>query len=115
MARDDGALTVVSNPIDGIGVFQSSKNPDEHGRGQAAVDRRRTTGPRAATAVLNDPRTKVVQLPYYLPQFNSITKSESEPLYPQVLLGQLSIPTFLGQLAGKLNDAQTQWRQRHGG
>jgi len=137
----NGVHTVVSNPIDGIGVFRSGKNQDAAWKfadfvasakingqwnqqvGQIPVNTDAARQPwiatvppiHAATAVLDDPKTKVVQLPYYLPQFNSITKSESEPLYQQVLLGQLSVKDFLGQLAGKLNDAQAQWRQRHGG
>lgn len=137
----NGVHTVVSNPIDGIGVFASSKNQDAAWRFAEFVDSAAINGEwnqqvgqipvnldaakqswindsppiHAALAVIADPRTKVVQLPYYLPQFNSITKSETEPLYQRVLLGQLSVRDFLGQLAGKLDDAQQQWRQRHGG
>jgi multiple sugar transport system substrate-binding protein len=140
-AAVNGVHTVVSNPIDGIGVFKSSKNQDAAWQFAQFVGSAETNGKwnqqvgqipvnldaakqswindsppiHAALDVLDDPATEVVQLPYYLPQFNSITKTETEPLYQQVLLGQMSGKDFLGQLAGKLNDAQQQWRQRHGG
>lgn len=140
-AASNGVHTVVSNPIDGIGVFRTSKNQDAAWRFAQFVGSAEINGKwneqvgqipvntdaakqqwindsppiHAALAVLNDPKTKVVQLPYYLPQFNSITKTETEPLYQQVLLGQMSVKDFLGQLANMLNDAQQQWHQHHGG
>lgn len=136
----DGAHTVVSNPIDGIGVFKSSQHQDAAWKFAEFVASARIDGEwnqkvgqiptntgaatqswvrdsppiQAATKVIDDPRTRTVQLPYYLPQFNSITKTETEPLYQKVLLGQLSAKDFLDQLASKLDAAQAQWRQRHG-
>jgi multiple sugar transport system substrate-binding protein len=138
---DSGARTVVSNPVSGIGVFSSGKNKDaafkfaEFAAGKAMnsywADK---TGQlpansevageawlgqqqhiNEATKVLNDPTTKVVQLPYYLPEFNSITKTDTEPLFQKVLLGQMSAKDFLDQFAKKFTDAQAKFKQRNGG
>ena len=68
-----------------------------------------------ANKVLNDSSTKVVQLPYYLPEFNSITKTDTEPLFQKVLLGQMSAKDFLDQFAAKFTDAQAKFKQRNGG
>lgn len=68
-----------------------------------------------AQQVLNDPATKVVQMPYHLPEFNEITKTWAEPLFQKVLLGQLSAKDFLDQFAAKLTEAQAAYKQRNGG
>jgi multiple sugar transport system substrate-binding protein len=137
---DNGTRTVVSNPVSGIGVFGTGKHKDAALRfaqfaagkamnsywaeqtgqlpansdvaGEAWLSGQQHIA--EATKVLNDPGTKVVQLPYYLPEFNSITKTDTEPLFQKVLLGQLSARDFLDQFAGKLTDAQAKFKQRNG-
>jgi multiple sugar transport system substrate-binding protein len=68
-----------------------------------------------ANKVLTDPTTKLVQLPYYLPEFNAITKTDTEPLFQKVMLGQLSAQDFLNQFAAKFTEAQAKYKQRNGG
>ena len=68
-----------------------------------------------ASKVLNDPSTKVVQLPYYLPEFNAITKTDTEPLFQKVLLGDMTPKEFLDTMAAKLTEAQAGYKQRNGG
>jgi multiple sugar transport system substrate-binding protein len=65
--------------------------------------------------VLNDPSTNLVQLPYYLPEFNAITKTDAEPQFQKVLLGELSAKDFLDQMAGALTEAQKAYQERNGG
>ncbi|MPZ86048.1 MAG: extracellular solute-binding protein [Actinophytocola sp.] len=134
---DDGARTVTSNPVSGLGVFATGEKKDaaftfaefaaskdmnaywaeETGVLPANTDV--TGGGLAhiaeATKVLNDPTTKLVQLPYYLPEFNAITKTDAEPQFQKVLLGELSAADFLDELAGKLTEAQAEYKQRNGG
>jgi multiple sugar transport system substrate-binding protein len=59
--------------------------------------------------------TAVVSPPYYLPQFSSITKADTEPLFQKVLLGQMKPQEFLDTMAQKLTDAQAEWKKAHGG
>ncbi|MCP2166445.1 ABC transporter substrate-binding protein [Goodfellowiella coeruleoviolacea] len=132
---------VLSNPVDGVGVFRTSKNKDaawkfvefaasapmnsywteKAGVLPANTDVsseswvREAQPLRDATAVLNDPATNVVQLPYYLPQLNPILKTDMEPVFQKVMLGQLPAKDFLDQFAQKLNDAQADWTQHSGG
>ena len=40
------------------------------------------------------------------------TKTDTEPLYQKVLLGQMSAQEFLDQLAAKLTTAQQDWEKR---
>jgi len=68
-----------------------------------------------AVETLEDPNTVVVSPPYYLPQFSSITKSETEPLFQKVLLGEMRPKEFLDTLAQKLTDAQAEWKRAQGG
>ncbi|MFC4058156.1 ABC transporter substrate-binding protein [Planomonospora corallina] len=68
-----------------------------------------------AVKVLNDPATKVVQMPYYLPEFNTITKTDAEPQFQKVLLGQLPAQDFLDGMAAKLTEAQAAYAERTGG
>jgi multiple sugar transport system substrate-binding protein len=138
---DNGSRTVVSNPVSGIGVFSSGKNKDaafkfaEFAASKAMnsywaektgvlpanteVSGEPWLGAQQhiaeATKVLTDPSTKVVQLPYYLPEFNAITKTDTEPLFQKVLLGNMSSKDFLDQFAGKFSEAQSKFKQRNGG
>jgi multiple sugar transport system substrate-binding protein len=138
---DSGARTVVSNPVSGIGVFASGTKKDAAFKfaefaaskamnsywaektgvlpantevaGEAWLGGQQHIA--EATKVLNDSTTKVVQLPYYLPEFNSITKTDTEPLFQKVLLGTMSAKDFLDQFAAKFTDAQAKFKQRNGG
>jgi ABC-type glycerol-3-phosphate transport system substrate-binding protein len=135
-----GNRAVVSNPVSGLGVFGTGKHKDaaikfvqfaagkamnsywaeQTGQlpansdvaGEGWVTAQQHIG--EAAKVLNDSGTKVVQLPYYLPEFNSITKTDTEPLFQKMLLGQLSAKDFLDQLAAKLTEAQAKYKQRNG-
>lgn len=65
-----------------------------------------------AAKALNDGSIKIVQLPYYLPDWNTISKADNEPNYQKVLLGTLSAQDFLDTLAEQLNTAQAEWKQQ---
>jgi multiple sugar transport system substrate-binding protein len=134
-----GKATVVANPVDGFAVFKAGKNKDaawkfaeflvskasnsywneKVGQIPANSDVRsdawiaKNAPVRTALALLADPATTTVEAPVYLPQYSSITKADSEPLYQKVLLGQLSATDFVGQLASKLTSAQQDWDKRH--
>lgn len=134
----DGKRVQVSNPVDGLGVFKSSKNKEaawkfiefavskgENSKfneaagqvpantgaaGDAWVQRAEPT--KLAAAALTDGSTKIVQLPYYLPDWNTISKAENEPNFQKVLLGKMSAKAFLDKLAEELNSAQAEWDQQ---
>ncbi|MGV9328154.1 ABC transporter substrate-binding protein [Streptosporangium sandarakinum] len=136
-----GARTVVSNPVAGIGLFANGKNKDAAYRfaefaaskamnshwsektGVLPANTEVNDEPwiqglqhvSAAVKVLNDPDTKVVQMPYYLPEFNAITKTDAEPEFQKVLQGGLTAKEFLDTLAAKLTEAQAAYKQRNGG
>lgn len=134
---DSGVQAVLSNPVSGVGVFAAGKNKEaafklaeffaskdmdgyiaeKTGVIPANTDVRGTQAAHIVEAqrVLNDPATKVVQMPYHLPEFNEITKTWAEPLFQKVLLGQLSAKDFLDQFAAKLTEAQTAYKKRNGG
>ncbi|SHN02216.1 ABC transporter substrate-binding protein [Actinacidiphila paucisporea] len=131
-SQDGGVRTIVSNPVDGLGLFKSGKNkaaawkfiefaasePMNSLWSQAAGAVPANTGAeqeqwindarptKAAMESLNDPKTKIVQFPYYLPDWNTITKADTEPDFQKVLLGKMTAKDFADELAGKLNDAQ---------
>ncbi len=65
-----------------------------------------------AIKVLSMPTTTIVATPTYLPEYSSITKAETEPLWQKVLLGQMTAKSFLDTLAQKLNDAQAKYKAR---
>jgi multiple sugar transport system substrate-binding protein len=139
-SRDGGVRTIVSNPVDGLGLFRSSKNkaaawkfiefaasapmnslwnesagaiPANTGAENAAwIQAAAPT--KAAMQSLDDPGTKIVQFPYYLPDWNSITKADTEPDFQKVLLGRLSAEDFAKELADRLNAAQAEYvRHKH--
>ncbi|MGW0737515.1 ABC transporter substrate-binding protein [Streptomyces sp. NPDC002851] len=135
---DDGTRVQVSNPVDGLGLFKASDNKKAAWKfiefaasheanskwnesagaipanTMAAEDAwvSESEPTRLATKALNDPKTKIVQLPYYLPDWNTISKSENEPAFQKVLLGRTSAQAFLDSLAEQLNKAQAEWEQR---
>ena len=131
-----GRHNVVSNPVDGVGVFKSSKHTEQAWKfaeyvasqqadsywnqqvGQIPANKevaregwlRRDQPLRDALSVVTDVTTNVVQLPYYLPQFNSIVKAGSEPQFKKVLLGQMTVTAVLNDLAQKLTDAKAKFK-----
>ncbi|MEU9830542.1 sugar ABC transporter substrate-binding protein [Streptosporangium sp. NPDC048047] len=138
---DGGVQTVLSNPVAGIGLFASGKNKDAAYRfaefaaskamnsywaektGVLPANTEVNDEPwitdlqhvSMAVKVLNDPATKVVQMPYYLPEFNAITKTDAEPEFQKVLQGSQTAKQFLDTLAAKLTEAQASYKQRNGG
>ncbi|AXB41127.1 ABC transporter substrate-binding protein [Amycolatopsis albispora] len=135
----DGTRAVLSHPTTGLGVFSQGEHADaafkfaEFAASPAmntywaertgvlpvntAVAPSDPAKPQPAVElakVLTEPSTTVVQMPYHLPEFNSITKTEAEPGFQKVLLGELSAKDFLTELAAKLGKAQTEYQQRTG-
>ncbi|WP_416967391.1 ABC transporter substrate-binding protein [Streptomyces sp. 4F14] len=136
----DGKRVQVSNPVDGLGVFKASKNKEaawkfiefatskaENSKfnesagqvpsntdaaGDAWVQKAEPT--KLAAAALTDGSTSIVQLPYYLPDWNTISKADNEPNFQKVLLGKMSAKDFLDKLAEELNAAQAEWKQQRG-
>ncbi|CAG7646837.1 ABC transporter substrate-binding protein [Actinacidiphila bryophytorum] len=138
-SQDGGVRTIVSNPVDGLGLFKSGKNkaaawkfiefaasaPMNSLWSQSAASIPANTGAekdqwineskptKVAMDSLNDPKTKIVQFPYYLPDWNTITKADTEPDFQKVLLGKMTAKEFADELAGKLNDAQADFAQHN--
>ncbi|MEU6509874.1 sugar ABC transporter substrate-binding protein [Streptomyces sp. NPDC046942] len=136
---DDGTRVQVSNPVDGLSLFKSSKNKAaawkfiefavsaaenskfNQSAGQvpantdAAKDAwiQQAEPTKLAAEALNGADTKIVQLPYYLPDWNTISKSDNEPNFQKLLLGKLSAKQFLDTLADQLNKAQADWKKNH--
>ncbi|MEU0075330.1 sugar ABC transporter substrate-binding protein [Streptomyces sp. NPDC006332] len=134
----DGKRVQVSNPVDGLGLFKSSKNKEaawkfiefassheesskfNESAGQvpanldAAKDAwiAKAEPTKLAAAALTDGSTTIVQLPYYLPDWNTISKSDNEPNFQKVLLGKMSAKEFLDTLADQLNKAQAEWNEQ---
>jgi multiple sugar transport system substrate-binding protein len=135
-----GKRVQVSNPVDGLGVFKSSKNKDaawkfiefatshaenskfNKSAGQvpsnndAAKDAwiQGAEPTKLAAAALTDGSTSIVQLPYYLPDWNTISKADNEPNFQKVLLGDMSAKDFLDTMADQLNKAQAEWKEQNG-
>ncbi|QNP73438.1 sugar ABC transporter substrate-binding protein [Streptomyces roseirectus] len=136
----DGKRVQVSNPVDGLGVFKNSKNKEAawkfiefalskaenskfnesagqvpsntEAAGDAWVQKAEPT--KLAAAALTDGSTTIVQLPYYLPDWNTISKADNEPNFQKVLLGKMSAKDFLDKMAEELNAAQEEWKQQRG-
>ncbi|MFW6689682.1 ABC transporter substrate-binding protein [Streptomyces sp. MAR4 CNX-425] len=133
-----GKRVQVSNPVDGLGLFRSSDNKAaawkfiEFAAGheanstwnesaaqipantEAAQDAwvKESARENGAFASLTDGSTTLVQLPYYLPDWNSISKTDNEPAFQKVLLGEMSAKDFLDQLAEQLNEARAEWQEQ---
>jgi multiple sugar transport system substrate-binding protein len=134
-----GHYTVVNNPVDGFAIFKSSPHqaadwkfvqflvseqsnsywnqqvgeiPANTGVASAAWIQQEAPV-KMASEVLSDPATTTVEPPYYLPQFSSITKTDMEPLYQKVLLGQMSAAAFAQKFAQEMTAAQQDWRSHH--
>ncbi|MEU1787682.1 sugar ABC transporter substrate-binding protein [Streptomyces sparsogenes] len=136
-SADGQPRTIVSNPVDGLGLFKASKNKaaawkfiefaasaemnslwnQDVGAIPANVDAaddawiKQAPPTKAALESLSDPRTKVVQLPYYLPDWNTISKADNEPNFQKVLLGKMTAKEFCDKVADELNKAQADWKK----
>ncbi|MEV7994005.1 sugar ABC transporter substrate-binding protein [Streptomyces sp. NPDC086077] len=135
-----GKRVQVSNPVDGLGLFKASRNKEaawkfiEFATSHAENSKfNRTAGQvpahadaakdawiseaeptKLAAQALSDGSTTIVQLPYYLPDWNTISKADNEPNFQKVLLGGLSPQNFLNTLADQLNEAQAEWSNQKG-
>jgi multiple sugar transport system substrate-binding protein len=135
-----GKRVQVSNPVDGLGLFKSSKNKEAAWKfiefaashesnskwnesagaipsnTDAAKDAwiSKAEPTKLAAGALNDGSTTIVQLPYYLPDWNTISKADNEPSFQKVLLGDMSAKEFLDKMADQLNEAQAEWDQLTG-
>ncbi|WP_049565613.1 ABC transporter substrate-binding protein [Streptomyces sp. SBT349] len=136
--EEGGPRTFISNPVDGLGLFRSSDNKDaawtfiefaashemnslwNESAGQIPANTAAVEDPwiaeapptLAAVEALSDENTTVVQLPYYLPDWNNITKADTEPNFQRLLLGEMSAQEFADDLAERLNEAQAEWQEQ---
>ncbi|GHH73701.1 sugar-binding protein [Streptomyces sulfonofaciens] len=139
-ALADGTRVQVSNPVDGLGLFRSSKNKAaawtfiEFALSHAANSRwnraagaipanteavgdswvRESEATALAADALGDGSTRIVQLPYYLPDWNTVSKADNEPNLQKVLLGRESAKDFLDTLADQLDKARAEWDEQRG-
>ncbi|MFI6339959.1 ABC transporter substrate-binding protein [Streptomyces sp. NPDC050535] len=137
---DDGTRVQVSNPVDGLALFKSSKNKTaawkfiefaashesnskwNESAGAIPANTEAAQDPwigeaeptKLAAEALSSGSTKIVQLPYYLPDWNTISKADNEPNFQKVLLGKMSAKEFLDTVAEQLNTAQAEWKQQQG-
>lgn len=136
----DGKRVQVSNPVDGLGLFKASKNKEaawkfiefavshaenskfNESAGQVPANAEaaqdawisKAEPTKLAAAALSDGSTTIVQLPYYLPDWGTISKADNEPNFQKVLLGKMSAKDFLDTLAEQLNKAQAEWKTQNG-
>lgn len=134
---DSGTRVQVSNPVDGLGLFRSSDNKTAAWKfiefaashasnskwnesagaipanAEAAKDPwiNKTESTALAAKALTDGSTKVVDLPYYLPDWNNISKADNEPEFQKVLLGKTTAKQFLDKMAEELNAANKEWKE----
>ncbi|MGW8454436.1 ABC transporter substrate-binding protein [Streptomyces niveus] len=137
-AQANGERVQVSNPVDGLGLFRNSENKaaawkfiefaashksnsawnESAGSIPANTDAasdswiQQAEPTAAAMKALSDGSTKIVDLPYYLPDWNTISKSGNEPNFQKVLLGDMSAQEFADKVAGELNAAQAEWNEQ---
>lgn len=137
-AQANGERVQVSNPVDGLGLFKNSENKaaawkfiefaashksnsawnESAGSIPANTDAasdswiQQAEPTAAAMKALSDGSTKIVDLPYYLPDWNTISKSGNEPNFQKVLLGDMSAQEFADKVAGELNAAQAEWNEQ---
>ncbi|GAA2989728.1 ABC transporter substrate-binding protein [Streptomyces fulvorobeus] len=134
---DGGRRVQVSNPVDGLGLFRASKNKTaawkfiefaashesnskwNESAGAIPANTEAAKDPWIAasepTALgarsLTDGSTTIVQLPYYLPDWNNISKADNEPEFQKLLLGKVTAKQFLDKIADELNAAQKEWKE----
>ncbi|WP_327116395.1 sugar ABC transporter substrate-binding protein [Streptomyces sp. NBC_01341] len=134
----DGTRVMVSNPVSGLGLLKSSENKAaawkfiEFAASHASnskfaesaglipankeaaedpwLDRAETTKLGAEALFSGD--TRIVQLPYYLPDWNTLSKADNESGFQKVMLGRTSAADFLGALAEDLDEAQAEWKEQ---
>ncbi|MFF2326127.1 MULTISPECIES: ABC transporter substrate-binding protein [unclassified Streptomyces] len=135
---DSGTRVQVSNPVDGLGLFKSSKNKTaawkfiefaashesnskwNESAGAIPANTEAAKDPWISAAAptelaaksLTDGSTEIVQLPYYLPDWNNISKADNEPEFQKVLLGKTTAKAFLDKMAEELNKAQAEWKEQ---
>ncbi|MFE0122854.1 ABC transporter substrate-binding protein [[Kitasatospora] papulosa] len=137
----DGTRVMVSNPVSGLGLLKSSENKAaawkfiEFAASHASnskfsesaglipankeaaedpwLDKAETT--KLGAEALFSGNTKIVQLPYYLPDWNTLSKADSEPGFQKVMLGKTSAKDFLDTLAENLDEAQAEWKEQQQG
>ncbi len=135
---DDGTRVMVSNPVDGLGLFSSSKNKAaawkfiefaashesnskwNKSAGAIPANTEAAQDPwlkeaeptKLAAEVLFSGKATIVQLPYYLPDWNTISKADNEANFQKVLLGSMTAKQFADTLAEQLNEAQAEWKQQ---
>ncbi|MFF7337167.1 ABC transporter substrate-binding protein [Streptomyces sp. NPDC008163] len=138
---DGGTRVQVSNPVDGLGLFKASKNKTaawkfiefaashesnskwNESAGAIPANTEAAKDPwiseaaptELAAKALTDGSTKIVQLPYYLPDWNNISKADNEPEFQKLLLGKVTAKAFLDKMADELNAAQKEWKERGNG
>ncbi|MGW0390519.1 ABC transporter substrate-binding protein [Streptomyces sp. NPDC003042] len=134
---EDGTRVQVSQPVDGVALFKAGKNKSaawkfiefaaSHGSNSkwnkaagavpshkgAAQDEwiQKSEPTRLAAEALNSGSIKIVQLPYHLTDWNTISKADNESAFQKVLLGTMSAKEFLDTLADQLDKAQAEWRR----
>ncbi|MET9429259.1 MULTISPECIES: sugar ABC transporter substrate-binding protein [unclassified Streptomyces] len=135
----DGKRVQVSNPVDGLGLFRTSKNKAAAWKfiefavshesnskwnasagaipankdAQADAWLRDAEATKLGAQALTDGSTKIVELPYYLPDWNKISKADNEPNFQKVLLGQMTAKQFLDTLAKQLDTARAEWNEQN--
>ncbi|MEV0225122.1 sugar ABC transporter substrate-binding protein [Streptomyces sp. NPDC050704] len=135
-----GKRVQVSNPVDGLGMFKSSKNKEaawkfiefatskaenskfneSAGQVPANTDAAKDAWvseaepTKLAAEALSDGSTTIVQLPYYLPDWGTISKTDNEPGFQKVVNGSMSAKDFLDTMAEQLNTAQAEWNEQKG-
>ncbi|MFF9472284.1 ABC transporter substrate-binding protein [Streptomyces roseolus] len=135
---EDGTRVMVSNPVDGLGLFSSSKNKAaawkfiefaashqsnskwNKSAGAIPANTEAAQDPwikeaeptKLAAEVLFSGKATIVQLPYYLPDWNTISKADNEADFQKVLLGSMTAKEFADSLAEQLNEAQAEWKQQ---
>ncbi|MEU1485533.1 sugar ABC transporter substrate-binding protein [Streptomyces sp. NPDC005752] len=134
---EGGTRVQVSNPVDGLGLFRSSKNKNaawkfiefaashesnskwNESAGAIPANTEAAKDPwineseptALAAKALTDGSTKIVDLPYYLPDWNNISKADNEPEFQKLLLGKVTSKDFLDKMADELNAAQKEWTE----
>jgi multiple sugar transport system substrate-binding protein len=137
-AEDGGHHTFVSNPVDGLSLFQASDNKSaawkfiefaashemnsmwNESAGQIPANTAAMEDPwvaeapptQAAVEALSDENTTIVDLPYYLPDWNNISKADTEPNFQRVLLGEMTAQELLDDLAERVNEAHAEWQEQ---
>lgn len=132
----NGKVTTAPYSVKGLTIFKTAKNPDaawafiqNFCTGDLLAEFNMAVGelpPRydgmSKEAVTSAPHLQymlpyynnkdkiVVALPTYLPDYNTITKTQCEPLYQEVLTGKRTAASFLDEMATQLEAAEAEYR-----